>query len=95
MSFLRKLFGIGTDSSNQSSQQMASVEHEGFQITPDPIAEGGQFRLAATVSRDIDGVRKQHRLIRADMFSSREEASEAAIRKAKQLIKEQGEKLFG
>ena len=34
-------------------------------------------------------------MIRADMFGSRDEASEAAIRKARQMIKEQGERLFG
>jgi hypothetical protein len=47
------------------------------------------------VSREISGETKEHRLVRADMFSSRDEAAEAAIRKAKLVIKEQGDRMFG
>ncbi len=95
MSFLRKLFGLEVTGSGNPASAASTVAHEGYSITPDPIAEGGQFRLAARVSREINGEQKEHRLVRADMFSSREEAGEAAIRKAKQLIKEQGDNLFG
>ena len=94
MSFLRKLFGL-QGGSGEGSVAGEPIEHEGFTIRPAPIAEGGQFRLCAIISRDVKGEPKEHRMIRADMFGSRDEASEAAIRKAKQVIKEQGERLFG
>jgi hypothetical protein len=93
MSFLRKLFGLqgGGDASSAADP----VEHEGYMIRPAPMAEGGQFRLCAIITREVNGETKEHRMIRADMFGSRDEASEAAIRKARQVIKEQGERLFG
>lgn len=90
MSFLKKLFG-GSAAEKAKAQ---SVTHEGYAITPMAMPEGGQFRLCAEISREINGETKTHMLIRADMLPSREAADEAAIRKAKQVIKEQGYKLF-
>lgn len=95
MSFLKKLFGggAGNDNAGQASAS-ASVEHEGYQITPTPMKEGGQYRLAGTISIDVDGETKSHQFIRADLFPSADECSEACIRKAKQVIKEQGMGIF-
>jgi hypothetical protein len=36
----------------------------------------------------------EYALVRADVFSSRDDAASYSIRKAKQIIDEQGEKLF-
>ncbi|GAG91830.1 unnamed protein product [marine sediment metagenome] len=72
----------------------ASIEHEGYVITSMPMAEGGQFRLCAEITREIDGEMKTHRMIRADIFPNRDEAIEASYRKAKQMIKEQGDRFF-
>ena len=71
-------------------------EHHGmdFTITPNPQREGSQYRLAGIISKEIDGEVKSHHLIRADMFGSADECGEACIRKAKQVIKEQGDRLF-
>jgi hypothetical protein len=93
MSFLRKLFGL-SGGSPETDQGGEAVEHEGYLIRPAPIAEGGQFRLCAVISRDIGGETREHRMVRADLFASREEAAEAAVRKAKLVIKEQGERMF-
>ena len=98
MSFLKKLFGGSDGAGNDNDGQAAagaSVEHEGFQITPTPMKEGGQYRLAGTISMDVDGETKSHQFIRADLFTSADECNEACIRKAKQVIKEQGMKLLG
>ena len=94
MSFLRKFFRLG-GSQASSAPVIEAIEHEGFMIVPVPVAENGQFRLCAMISKQVDGEARQHKLIRADMFSSSDEAAEAAIGKAKQVIKEQGERIFG
>lgn len=96
MSFLKKLFGGETDtSSTSSSRPVAEVTHKGFHIATTPMEAGGQFRVCAIISKEIDGETKQHKLIRADLFGSKEDASEVALRKAKQMIDEQGERLLG
>ena len=93
MSFLKKLFGGG--SSEPSEPQVAAEEtHDGFHIAATPMPEGGQYRLAANVTKTVDGEEKVHRLIRADIFQSRDEAARFAITKAKQMIDEQGERIF-
>lgn len=91
MSFLRKLFGRSEGSPSGGG---AAVEHEGYTIRPAPMPEGSQFRLCAVISREVGGVVKEHRLVRADMFGTRDEAAEAAIRKARLVIKEQGDRMF-
>ena len=93
MSFLKKLFG---GSSEPKSPKVAAEEtYQGFHIAATPIPEGGQYRLAADVSKQVEGEDRTHRLIRADLFTSDDEAATFAIRKAKQMIDEQGERLFG
>jgi hypothetical protein len=47
------------------------------------------------VSKEIDGVVKEHRFVRADRFAGLDDAVDVSIRKGIQLIDEQGERLFG
>ena len=93
MSFLKKLFGSGE--ATPKGPRFEAVEHEGYTIQPQPIPEGGQFRLQAMISCEINGEVREHRLIRADVFGDANTAAEFSIRKAKQLIAEQGAAIFG
>lgn len=93
MSLLSRLFG-GGGGGGKAAEQPAET-YEGFSITPDPIKDGGSWRLAARVEKEIGGEMKSHHLIRADTFQSADEASSAAIAKAKQIIDEQGDRLLG
>lgn len=90
MSFLKKIFGGG---SNAKSAH-AAVTYNGYEIIPQPRAEGAQFRLYGTISKEIDGTLKEHILIRADMFSNQDDAVNETLRKAKKLIEEQGDRIF-
>ena len=92
MSFLKKLFGGGGSSSAKAS--IAPAEYQGFQIAVNPINEGGQFRVCAEISKEISGELKSHRLIRADVCANKDEADAISLRKAKQMIDEQGDQLF-
>jgi len=91
MSFLKRLFGGGK---KPTPAPLETTEYQGFQIEVTPQAEGGQYRLCGLISKQVDGEAKSHRLIRADMFSSLEEVKDATLRKARQVIDEQGEGLF-
>lgn len=99
MSFLKKLFGGGegssTGSSKSSAKPLEEVTYEGFHIATTPMDEGGQFRICAMISKEISGEIKTHKMIRADMSGSAQEASEIALRKAKQMIDEQGTRFLG
>lgn len=85
MSLFSKLFGGG------SAPEPQSETYEGFTITPRPVREGSRFRVGATIEKDG----QTHHLIRADMLETEEDANQASVRKAKQMIDEQGARLFG
>jgi hypothetical protein len=93
MSWFTKLFG-GGGSENDSAKTSKSLEHKGFMIEAKPYKEGGQFQLAGVISKEVDGVRREHRFVRADRFTSSDEAAEIALSKGRQIIDEQGEKIF-
>ena len=92
MSLFSRLFGSKASADDTPSAQ--SVEYEGFRITPQPMKEAQGFRLCAVVEKDVNGERKSHHLIRADTIADFDACVEASIAKAKQMIDQQGERLF-
>lgn len=90
MSILSKLFG----GSGGGPAGPEPTEYQGFQITPDPMKEGSKFRISASISKEVAGETKTHKLIRADVLDSWDDAVDASVRKAKQMIDEQGDRLF-
>jgi len=95
MSILKRIFGGGGAAGEPAPMKPAASEsYKGFAIAATPMKEGGQYRLAATITKEVAGEEKAHRLIRADLFGSAEEAARFAVVKAKQVIDEQGERLF-
>ena len=88
MSLFRKLFGGGRE------KEAPTAEHEGFHITATPIREGDTYRVCAVIEKDVEGETLRHELVRADTMQGLEAAQEASLRKAKQVIDEQGERIF-
>ncbi len=70
------------------------MEYKGFIIRPAPFKENGQYQTAGVIEREIDGVRKEHRFIRADAYATYEDAVNFTLNKARQMIDLQGERLF-
>lgn len=94
MSLLSRLFGGGGGGGKTAPPAADPVMHEGFAIYPEPVAEGGQWRLAARIVAEIDGTERIHRLIRADLLTSEDAAADAAIAKARKVIDDYGARLF-
>jgi hypothetical protein len=92
MSLLSRLFGGG---GGRAKPRHASETHKDFTITPDPAREGSRFRLRARIEKEIAGETKTHVMIRADTFEDEDAAASAALGKARQMIDEQGDRLFG
>ncbi len=92
MSFLKKLFGGGSEGGSAAPAKTA--EYKGFVIEARPYKEGGQFQLAGVIAKEIGGERKEHKFVRADRFAGQDEAAEFALSKARQIIDERGDKMF-
>lgn len=91
MSFLKKLFGAG----RPAEPETAPVEdYNGFSLQATPYQEAGQWQMCGVIAKDIGGVRKEHRFVRADRFPAREDAVEFTLQKARQIVDLNGERLF-
>jgi len=99
MSFLKKFFGGRGRSVEKNSQKQPVIEggeinYNGFIIRATPYQEAGQYQSCGVIIKEIGGVVREHRFVRADRFSGLEDAVAMIHIKARQIIDEQGERLF-
>jgi hypothetical protein len=90
MSFWSTLFG----SRAAPAQAADPVEYKGFTIRAAPYKNNGNYQTAGTIEREIGGVRKEHRFIRADAYAAYDDAVTFTVNKARQIIDLQGDKIF-
>ncbi|MEM7249916.1 MAG: HlyU family transcriptional regulator [Pseudomonadota bacterium] len=89
---MNKLLGRGAGTS--AAAAVEPTAYEGFHIIPTPQSAGGQWRLAGRIIKATEGEPLEYAFVRADTFANRDEAVAFAIRKGKQLVDEQGDRLF-
>jgi len=92
MSFWSALFG--RREATETVKASDPVEYKGFIIRAAPYKNNGGYQTAGTIERDVDGVNKQHRFIRADSYASYDDAVSFTLNKARQIIDLQGERMF-
>jgi hypothetical protein len=91
MSFWNVLFGGGGAKAARTSDP---VEYKGYVIVAAPYKNNGQYQTAGTIAREVGGVRKEHRFIRADAYASYDDAVTFTVNKARQIVDLQGERMF-
>ena len=72
----------------------AEVEYKGYLIRPTPYKNNGQYQTSGTIRKETPEGVKEHKFIRADTYASVDDANAFAIMKAKQLIDQQGDRMF-
>lgn len=96
MSWLSRLFGGGAGDAPAEQAASGPAEiHAGFTIRPEPAKAAGGWRIGARIEKEVGGALRTHHLVRADVLSERDAAEAASLDKARQVIDEQGEALFG
>ncbi|MDQ0320382.1 hypothetical protein QO002_002520 [Pararhizobium capsulatum DSM 1112] len=95
-SFFAKLFGISSASTEKATSGGAAKTetYADCLIKAAPMREGSQFRLAGSIEKTIDGEIRVRSFIRADLFTSEQDAIDATLRKAHQIIDQNGPSLF-
>ena len=92
MSFWKNLFGGG--GSAQEESPAPGEDYKGFTIRATPLQVGGEYQLSGQIEKEIGGELKVHKFVRADRMSSREDAVNFALAKARLIVDEQGDGVF-
>lgn len=91
MGLFSRLFG-GKETTKK--EHVEPVEYKGFLIYQEALSEGGQYRIAGRITKEIDGEVKTHRFIRSDVLASESDANEFMLKKAQMFIDQMGENIF-
>jgi hypothetical protein len=95
MSFWSKLFGGGGGGGESAGAASGpSEEYKGFTITAVSMSAGSEYQLAGRIEKEVEGEVRRHDFVRADRFSSKDDAATMAISKGRQIVDEQGDRLF-
>ena len=94
MSFWKTLFGGRASDDHAAVKTGAPESYNGFIIRAAPFKSGAQYQVAGFIEKEIAGVRKEHHFIRADFFTSQEDAVNFSLTKARQIIDLQGDRVF-
>jgi hypothetical protein len=94
MGLVRGLFGR-KESGAESAPAADAVEYEGYLIHPAPRRQGSGWLTAGSITKQFPDGPKEHQFVRADTFGDRDSAIAFAVSKAKQIIAEQGDRMFG
>ncbi len=97
MSFWKRLFGGGEGSGDAPAAgggMLGQEEYKGFLIKAIEMRAGSEYQLAGTIEKDVGGERKTYQFVRADRMSSKDDLISLALSKGRQIIDEQGERVF-
>ncbi|WP_113439064.1 HlyU family transcriptional regulator [Rhizobium cremeum] len=96
-SFLSSILSVFTGGSKGPAPAAPAAEPQSYQdclIHAAPIREGSQYRLAGRIEKQVNGETLERSFIRADIFTSLDDALECTFRKARQIIDQNGASLF-
>lgn len=93
-SFLKSLFGMGKSGDGGAAPEADGTPYKDCLIVPAPRKEGGQWRLAGSIRKEIDGVMHERAFVRSDLFSDRDTAAQFAVQKGQLIIDQRGAELF-
>lgn len=94
MSFLKSLFGGKKDEAPAGDKVLGQEEYKGFVIKALEMTAGGEYQLCGLIEKEIGGETRSYRFVRADRIADRAQLVQLSIAKGRQIVDEQGEKVF-
>ncbi|ELG5189162.1 transcriptional regulator [Vibrio vulnificus] len=92
MGLFSRLFGSSKNS--EANKEVEPIEHKGFLIYAESLQEGGQYRVAGRITKEVKGELKSHRFIRSDVLASEADANELMVKKAQMFIDQMRGEIF-
>jgi hypothetical protein len=71
-----------------------TVEYRGYRLRPAPYPAKGGFQTAGVIEKEFDGETRRHDFVRAETHPTLEEAASFALVKGRQIVDEQGDRIF-
>ncbi len=93
-SFLSRLFGRLSGPAAPAAPAFETTEYRGYRLRPDPYPSKGGFQTAGVIEKEIAGEVRSHRFVRAETHPSQDDAAAFALVKARQIVDEQGDRIF-
>jgi hypothetical protein len=94
-SFLKSLLGsVMPGGRGSSAAAEEPVEYNGYRLYPTPFRDEGQYRTAGRIEKEFETGMKEHRFIRAEKHASLEEAQDFSLIKARQIVDQNGDRMF-
>lgn len=96
-SFISRIFSAFSGGSPDKTQVGPTAEpqiYEGLTIHATPMREGSQYRLAGRIEKTVGDEILERTFIRADIFTSPEDALDCTFRKGRQIIDQNRGSLF-
>ena len=89
----RNLFGGGA-AAEAPAKTETPTEYNGYLIHPALRRHGASWLIAGSITKAFPEGTREHQFIRADTFTDRADGVLFCIQKAKQIIDEQGDRIF-
>jgi hypothetical protein len=89
----KRLFGT-KESAGGNEPAAEAFEYKGYRIRPAPYRSNGQYQTAGIIEKDFGSEVKEFRFVRAETHPSQDDAAAFAISKGRQIIDEQGDRIF-
>ncbi|HUE45314.1 MAG TPA: HlyU family transcriptional regulator [Aestuariivirgaceae bacterium] len=96
MSMLKSLWDslMGKGGADAEAVAADPVEYKGYRIRPSPYQAGSQYQTSGTIEKNFPSGTKEHRFVRAESHPSKEDAVAFSLIKARQIIDQQGDRMF-
>ncbi|WP_261842342.1 HlyU family transcriptional regulator [Aliamphritea ceti] len=89
-SALKSIFSGSSVPEQPKFESFTPIEYEGYTIIPTPQEEGSQYRIYGQIVKG----EQSHTFVRADLLPSAEACRDEMVRKARQMIDQQGDAIF-
>jgi hypothetical protein len=85
---------LAGDKGSAEASSFEAVEYNGYRIRPAPYQAGAGYQTAGIIEKDFADGMKEYRFVRAETHPSLEAAAAFALAKGRQIVDEQGDRLF-
>lgn len=93
---VNKLFGrlFGGNADKAAPEAVSREEYKGFQIEAAPVKDNGRWRVAGSITKQVDGEERRHDFVRADIFPERDDAAQVSLTKGRLMVDQLGDRVF-